>query len=247
MLWGVFSDVHSNIEALDAVLSLLKERKVKGFVCCGDVVGYGPSPNEAIERLRALERLHIVSGNHDLAVMGKMELSWFNPYARAAAVWTRTVLTKESKAFLDGLPSRAKAKAFSIVHGSPRNPAEEYLLSAQQFLDNADQISVSPCFIGHSHLTYCCRMDPKDPLEVKQELLKDGQKVALGKGEKAVLNPGSVGQPRDRDPRASCGVYDDQKREFQILRADYDIPAVQAKMRAAGLPEFLWKRLARGQ
>ena len=247
MLWGVFSDTHSSLEALDAVLRALAEQGARGYICCGDLVGYGPQPNEVVERIASLSPLHAVSGNHDLAVVDKMDIAWFNEYAQAAALWTRERLTGDCRAFLEALPARVETEQFMVVHGSPRNPAEEYLLTRQQFLDNAGQFKVSPCFVGHSHLTWCFLRDAASPLGTRAQMLRDGQRFEIPAGIPAVLNPGSVGQPRDHDNRASCGVYDDEKRVFRLLRVPYDIAAVQKKMREAALPELLVLRLSYGQ
>lgn len=247
MLWGVMSDIHSNLDALQRVLEAFAERKVQGYVCCGDTVGYGPSPNEVVETLAGLKPLQVVMGNHDLAVLGRMDIEWFNQYAQAAAIWTRWKLSPRSAQFLESLPLRVENAKFTIVHGSPRDPAEEYLLTAQQFLDNLKHFKVSPCFVGHSHLTWCFSVDPKSPLGVKSVILKDGQSLTAEPGVPCVFNAGSVGQPRDHDPRASCGVYDDETRRFDLIRVPYDIPAVQKKMVEVGLPEFLIARLSYGQ
>ena len=247
MLWGVFSDVHSNLDALDAVLDALRKQGVKGYVCCGDVVGYGPQPNEVAERIASLKPLHVVSGNHDLAVIGKMDVTWFNDYAQAAALWTREVLSPPARKFLESLPARDVADEFMVAHGSPRNPAEEYLLTRQQFLDNASLVRVSPCFVGHSHVTWCFLRDANSMLGTRAIVVRDGQTVTVPAGVACIINPGSVGQPRDHDNRASCGVYDDEKRVFRLLRVPYDIPEVQKKMRAVALPELLVLRLSYGQ
>ncbi|MBI3549562.1 MAG: metallophosphoesterase family protein [Elusimicrobia bacterium] len=247
MIWGVFSDVHSNIEALEAVLDAFKRHDVEGFVCCGDLVGYGPSPNEVVERVAGLKPLHAVIGNHDLAVIGRMDLAWFNPYAQAAAIWTRWKLSKEASGFLEAMPTRLETPEFTIVHGSPRSPSEEYLLTPQQFVDNQAHYKISPCFVGHSHLTWCFSKDEANPFGAKTHILADRERVVCKPNIPWVINPGSVGQPRDHDQRASCGVYDDVKREFTLLRVPYDIPTVQARMKEAGLPDFLIMRLAYGQ
>lgn len=247
MLWGIFSDIHSNLEALEAVLAVFSHEGVGGYVCCGDFVGYGPSPNEVVERVAALKPLHAVTGNHDLALLGRMDLAWFNPYAQAAAIWTRWKLSKEASGFLESLPPRAETPEFTVVHGSPRNPAEEYLLTPQQFIDNQAHYKVTPCFVGHSHLTWCFSKDEKSPLGAKTHILGDRDQVTVERGTPWVINPGSVGQPRDHDPRASCGIYDDDRRRFTLLRVPYDISAVQLRMRDIGLPEFLALRLAYGQ
>jgi len=248
MIWGVFTDVHSNLEALDAVLKFFAQHEVEGYICCGDIVGYGPSPNEVIERIAELKPLRIVLGNHDLAALGKMNLKWFNDYAQAATLWTAKQLTPKSVKFLQSLkPVSSSRKGFMVVHGSPRRPYEEYLLTTQQFLDNLNYIPTSPCFVGHSHLPWCFGRDPDAPLGVTSYFLKDYEKISVNPKVAWVLNPGSVGQPRDRDPRASCALYDDEQHTFSLHRVDYDIAAVQRKMFEVGLPEFLAKRLSHGQ
>lgn len=246
MLYGVISDTHSNLEALEGVLKFFKSSRVDGYICCGDIVGYGPNPSECVDRLAELKNLFAVAGNHDLAVLEKMSLDWFNAFARAAVLYTRQVLGEAQRKFLDRLPLRIETAAFSAVHGSPRNPAEEYLLSRQQFLDNLDYFKTSLCFVGHSHMPLAFLM--KEPLsQVEMGFLKDGQQVANPKGMRAIFNPGSVGQPRDLDPRASCALYDDQKRLFGIHRVEYAVAKVQKRILAAGLPEFLAHRLSYGQ
>lgn len=247
MIWAVISDIHSSLEALDASLKALAAQGAKGWICCGDVVGYGPQPNEVCERLAALKPLRIVSGNHDLAVIGKMDVSWFNDYAQAAALWTRDALTPAARQFLEGLQPRVVEETFMVVHGSPRNPPEEYLLTRQQYMDNLAGVKVAPCFVGHSHLTWCFQRDPASPLGTKAQLLRDGQKVEVTQASGSVINPGSVGQPRDHDNRASCGLYDDEARVFKLLRVPYDIAGVQKKMRDVALPELLVLRLSYGQ
>ncbi|MBI4386566.1 MAG: metallophosphoesterase family protein [Elusimicrobia bacterium] len=259
MRWGVLSDIHSNLEALEAVLRALAARRIDGYLCCGDIVGYGPNPNEVVGRLAALKPLHAVSGNHDLAVVGRMDLEWFNAYAQAAVVWTRWKLSQEAAWFLEALPERLETKDFTLVHGSPRDPAEEYLLTAQQFIDNLAHFKKFPCFVGHSHLPWCFGVEasqpppadwgkaPLSPVEIRKVELSDGQKIGIPRGFPWVLNPGSVGQPRDQDPRASCAVFDDETRDYELVRVAYDIPKVQAKMQEAGLPAFLATRLSYGQ
>lgn len=246
MLWGVLSDIHSNLEALDAVLRQLEQRGAEGYICCGDVVGYGAQPNEVIERLAALPSLHAVRGNHDLAVLGRMDLQWFNDPAKAAVEYTRKRLAPANFTWLKELPPVVEHESFTVVHGSPRNTAEEYLVTVQQFHDNCAYFKVSPCFVGHSHLPVCFLM--KEPVSyVEAGTLGEGQELRAPAGMRSVINPGSVGQPRDQDNRASCGVYDDARRVFTLYRVSYDIAAVQQKIVSAGLPEFLAARLGYGQ
>ena len=151
MIYGVFSDIHSNMEALNVVLDFFEDFDVDGYICCGDLVGYGPEPNEVVERLRKLKNLYAIIGNHDLAVLGLLDVEWFNPYAKAAALWSRDVLTPEARHWLENLTAKIDHKEFSMVHGTPRKPPEEYLLSAAQFKDNIPLVHVWPLFVGHSH------------------------------------------------------------------------------------------------
>ncbi len=246
MLYGVFSDIHSNLEALNVVLELFSDFEVGGYICCGDLVGYGPDPEGCLERLRALKNLSIVCGNHDLAVLGRLDVEWFNPYARAAALWTRDQLSVDSRRFLENMTAKLEHPEFTIAHGTPRKPPEEYLLSAAQFRDNIPYVKKWPLFIGHSHMPLCFRLSDAQAGGVDVLILEDQQEVALGPGPTA-LNPGSVGQPRDQDRRAACGLYDSTRGTFRIVRMEYDFQAAQAKIRSAGLPEYLALRLAYGQ
>ena len=251
MIYGVFSDVHSNLEALKVVLDFFEEAGVGGYICCGDLVGYGPDPEECVELIRALPKLSLVGGNHDLAVVGRLDLDWFNQYARASVLWTRPKLSAASRLYLEGLSARLETKHLTIAHGTPRNPPEEYLLSQAQFLDNIPSVKSWPLFVGHSHMPLIFRAD--DPAGGRPEgpFIEDVEEV-LGRGPDGsflpvALNPGSVGQPRDQDRRASCGVFDSKAGTFRVFRLPYDVRAVQAKIRAAGLPEYLALRLDYGQ
>ncbi|MFC1679858.1 metallophosphoesterase family protein [Elusimicrobiota bacterium] len=246
MLWGVFGDIHSNFSALDAVLKRFVELGVEGHVCCGDIVGYGADVDDVIERVSDLPNLRVVRGNHDLAVLGRMDIAWFNEAARAAVEFTQRTIKPSNLAWLKDLPPRVDSELFTVVHGSPRNPAEEYLVTVQQFHDNCSYYKISPCFVGHSHVPMCFLM--KEPVSiVEQGILTDGRKLLAQIGTRCVANSGSVGQPRDHDPRASCGVYDDENRVFTLVRVEYDVAAVQKRMLRVGLPEFLAARLAYGQ
>ncbi len=251
MLYGVFSDVHSNLEALGVVLEHFARSGVEAHLCLGDLVGYGPDPDACLDRVRGLKNLSVIAGNHDLAVVGHLDLDWFNQYARAAVYWTREQLSPENRRFLSGLTARLETKDFTLAHGSPRNPPEEYLLSAAQFRDNAPLVRAWPLFVGHSHMPLMFRFAAGDPAPVDIVFL--GEETAVlprtpeGGFGPAALNPGSVGQPRDQDRRASCAVFDSEAGTFRVQRLAYDVPATQAKMRAAGLPEYLALRLDYGQ
>ncbi|MFI5362917.1 MAG: metallophosphoesterase family protein [Elusimicrobiota bacterium] len=251
MIYGVFSDVHSNLEALTVVLDFFEELGVAGHICCGDLVGYGADPNACLDRIRALKGLSIIGGNHDLAAIGRLELDWFNQYARAAIVWTQARLTDENRGFLDGLSARLETPDFTLAHGTPRNPPEEYLLSPAQFRDNVPLVHAWPLFVGHSHMPLLFRYAPAAGEKIEALFLEDREeklpRVEGGKFGPVALNPGSVGQPRDQDRRSSCAVFDSTAGTFRVFRLPYDVPAAQSKIRAAGLPEYLALRLDYGQ
>ena len=242
MKYGVFSDVHGNYVALKAVLDFFRKNGVENFICCGDIVGYGPQPLECAETLRGLKSLVTVMGNHDAAVVGKMDLKWFNSNAAWAIEFARGQLTGQALDFIAKLPEKIETEDFTAVHGSPRKPLTEYLLSESQFTDNAKNWSVSPCFIGHSHMPLYFREGERGIPETG--FLKPVLKVFTAG--KVILNPGSVGQPRDGDTRAACGIYDPQKKYFELYRVFYALEAVQKMMAGLKMPAILAERLSFG-
>ncbi|MGD9642180.1 MAG: metallophosphoesterase [Elusimicrobiales bacterium] len=242
MRYGVFSDVHGNYVALKAVLAFLRANGVENFVCCGDIVGYGPQPLECARELMALKNLTAVMGNHDAAAVGRMDVKWFNPNAAWAIDFARKQLTGEALDFIARLPERADNADFTMVHGSPRKPLTEYLLSEGQFTDNAKGWETSPCFIGHSHMPLYFREGEAGIPET--DFLKPAVKIFV-KG-KVMLNPGSVGQPRDGDTRAACGIYDSDRKCFELFRVFYDVGAVQNLMAGLKMPSILAERLSFG-
>ena len=242
MRYGVFSDVHGNHVALKAVLDFYRRSGVENFVCCGDIVGYGPQPLECAETLRGLKNLVTVMGNHDAALVGKMDLKWFNPNAAWAIEFARSKCTGQALDFISHLPEKVETKDFTLVHGSPRKPLTEYLLSEGQFTDNADNWTVSPCFIGHSHMPLYFREGDAGVPET--DFLKPAVRLPV-KG-RIMLNPGSVGQPRDGDTRASCGIYDSDKKYFELYRVFYDVEGVQQMMAKLKMPSILSERLSFG-
>lgn len=244
MLYGVFSDVHSNYEALEVVLDYLKSRQAQAYICCGDLVGYGPQPNECVEAVSALANLRCVSGNHDLAVTGAMSLKWFNSYARAVIETTRAEISSRCLEFLKSLPPLIEESSFTVVHGSPCKPAEEYLLTGEQYLENSEGWSVSPCFIGHSHVPVW--FSQKGVRFPRVEFMEPGFRFFLEAGSRYMINPCSVGQPRDRNPKASCGLYDSEKDCFELVRLEYPVARTQELMRLRKTPQILIERLSFG-
>jgi predicted phosphodiesterase len=243
MIYGVFSDVHANYEALKAVLAFFRKNKAEHFICCGDLVGYGSQPSECVRAVMGLPNISIVLGNHDAALTGRIEMRWFNRNAVEALDFARARLSGAELAYLAALPETVKTADFTLVHGSPKKPLTEYLLSEVQFTENLRYWETSPCFIGHSHMpVYFRQADGAIP---ETDFLLPMSKVMLS-GVRYMLNPGSVGQPRDGNPRASCGLYDSKKKIFEVFRVDYNVAKAQELMKAGGLPQMLVERLAFG-
>jgi predicted phosphodiesterase len=237
----VISDVHANLAALDAVLS------AAGAWDCiwslGDIVGYGPQPNECIARLS--EQKHIaIAGNHDWAVLAKLDLNDFNPAAREANLWTRSRLMPESRAYLEALPEVLVEGDFTLAHGSPRHPVWEYLMDPRIASLSFDHFATSVCLVGHTHAPVAFRADP-DGAGCQADLLLEGTLDHLGPG-RCIINPGSVGQPRDLDPRAAYMLLDTEAMTFEHHRVRYDIAETQRLMRVEKLPMRLVARLEIG-
>ncbi|MBN1384153.1 MAG: metallophosphoesterase family protein [Elusimicrobia bacterium] len=234
MRYAIFSDIHSNIEALEAVLKELEKENIDKYICCGDIVGYGPDPNECIERVR---NIHTVAGNHDRAAIGQVDISKFNDRAKAAIQWTTSAITGENKNFLASLPKKIVGEDFTIVHGSPRDPINEYLLDIFAMSDNMEFFTTKMCFVGHSHHPFIYNQN--DGLTK----VDDGQTAEITS--KTIINVGSVGQPRDGDNRACFITLEDNR--IKLFRIKYDIEAVQEKMKKHNLPESLITRLSHGR
>ena len=236
---AVLSDIHANLVALDAVLAALGA--VDAVWHLGDVVGYGPEPDEVVARLRDLGAIG-VRGNHDAAAAGGSEIDSFNPDARRAMEWTRRTIAPETRAWLAALPSRRTESEFTLVHGSPRDPTWEYITTAPVAGRNLDILDTPYGLHGHTHLPSAFRDDDGF---VEMLSPSDGSTLDLD-GRRVLANPGSVGQPRDGDPRASALVLDPERGELTWQRAAYDIGAVQSTMRRRRLPDRLVERLAHG-
>ena len=238
----IVSDVHSNLEALDAVLADASANGGFDRVwCLGDLVGYGPDPSACIDRLRELD-LAAVAGNHDYAACELIDAADFNGAAFTAIQWTAARLTAEEKRFLAELPTVRVEPPFTLVHGSLRAPIVEYLLHPSQAVATFDLLNTEYCAVGHSHYPFICRENGGMPMFLP---LPEGGSETLAGG-RCIVNPGSVGQPRDRDPRASYAVYDSDAGAIEHYRVQYDISATQEKMRRFGLPQYLVDRLQIG-
>ena len=243
MRYAVFSDVHANIEALEAVLADAGRRSPDAYLCLGDVVGYGPDPNACVDRVRRLGAAAI-AGNHDRGAVGRLDHAAFSPLARAVIEWTAGELTEENRAFLAGLPDRFESPAFVAVHGSPREPVEEYILDLPTALAVFAETDFRVCLVGHTHLPGVF-VRGKDG-HIKAQDLRPDAVVRLSGGSRYIVNGGSVGQPRDGDPRAAYLIFDDEAPSVTLHRVAYPIAATQAKMAARGLPPLLSRRLAAG-
>lgn len=242
MTYALISDIHGNLEALEAVLAEL--RGVDAFLCMGDIVGYGADPGTCIERVRALPNLMCVAGNHDLAAVDKYDLGWFNPFARAAILWTAGKLAEEHRSFLGSLPMTVHVDRALMVHGSLPDEMG-YITTADDARRCFDAMPGDLTFIGHTHITEYYQMRDKARSPVQVSLFSGGQ-LGISDGHRYIVNPGAIGQPRDGNPDASYGIWDPDARTVEVRRAPYDIAAAQAKMRAADLPDALSERLSAG-
>jgi len=238
----IISDIHANITAFEAVLADAGE--VEETWCLGDIIGYGPDPNECVEKVSSLPNLTCVLGNHDVAVLGMMPLVAFNGDARTSLEWQIATLSQNNVDFLRGLPHKPVIyEDVTLVHGSPRDPVWEYILNMLSARINFQAFDTRWCFIGHTHLQMAFEYDPPTD-RVLLNFIPAGEVYKLDR--KGILNPGSVGQPRDRDPRAAYAIYETEDKTWQPKRVAYDFAVVQKRIRAAGLPERHALRLAEG-
>jgi diadenosine tetraphosphatase ApaH/serine/threonine PP2A family protein phosphatase len=236
---AVLSDIHGNLPALEAVLEALKPYDAVWQL--GDVVGYGPQPDEVVARL-AQEKATGVRGNHDAAALGELATDSFNDDARAAVEWTAERIAPQTREWLAALPARLVEDPFTLAHGSPRDPTWEYVFSTTVARENLDSFGTSYCLVGHTHIPMAFR-DRGGTVEGLQPL--GGRPLRLG-SQRVIANPGSVGQPRDGDPRASAMLLDTEARLLEWRRVDYPIDAVQKLMAQLSLPVRLAARLSYG-
>ena len=238
----ILSDIHSNLEALTRVMDDAAGRGDFDVIWgLGDLVGYGPDPEACVQLIRRYELLS-VGGNHDFAAVGKRGAEDFNYAAKAAIQWTSSQLSLEDTDFLADLPTILTVEPFTMVHGSLRGPVDEYLLDQDSALATLKLMQTPFCLVGHSHMPFICRENQGSP--IFDEFTED-EVFPLG-DERLIINPGCVGQPRDRDPRPSYAIYDSSAQTIQRHRVTYSIESTQEKMRKANLPEYLIERLDRG-
>jgi len=242
MRYGIFSDVHGNIEALDGVLDYLADKNIDRYAFLGDAVGYGANPDEVCSKIREVADIAIV-GNHDAAVAGRMDYSEYYDAARQALDWCANQLSSENMAWLEKLPYKVREGEIEFSHGSPIDPhLFDYLFSPEQVVDLfdvADQLA-HVTFIGHSHLTIAFSLNNESVTPIL------AGEIPCGPDSKHIITAGSVGQPRDRDPRACCGIFDTDNQTFTYYRVPYDIQKTRQKIIDAGLSPIFGERLLVG-
>lgn len=241
MRYGIFSDIHSNLEAFSAAIEAYKNERIERYLCIGDIVGYAANPSECIDKVRELKAV-IVAGNHDWGACGRLDLEYFNPTAKEALKWTMGFLSKAESDFLSSLPLAYSEENFILAHGTLDSPEEFYYLDS---MDEADRtfsiLDKQVCFVGHTHR-------PGVFIERDNELFYKGlSSLQVEDNKRYIINVGSVGQPRDGDFRASFVIYDTAAKNVELKRIDYDFTAAQKKILRAGLPEFLARRLSEGR
>ncbi len=241
MRYAVVSDVHGNIEALEAALAVIRDDDA--VLCLGDIVGYGPNPNECVERIRARATATVL-GNHDVAAIDDFGLAYFNPAAREAMKWTQSVLTAQNRDWLDGLGYEFRMPEFLLVHGAPINYFE-YILDKAAAARAFAATDAPLIFVGHTHIAEVYALQPDGSIE--HQHLQQGGEVSLAEGVRYLVNVGSIGQPRDLNPRLSFAIYDPQQRSVAIERIEYPIARVQEKIASVQLPDALARRLLVGR
>lgn len=252
MRFALFSDIHSNLEAIEAVLEAFEEEDADRYICLGDIVGYGADPGECINTVKGLNA-EIIAGNHDHAAAGKTDIRYFNPYAQAAVVWTSGQLTADEKDFLGRLELVEKFTDFTAVHGTLYEPEKwYYVLSTEDARENFRYLENKILFIGHSHIPVVFKRGIHGKQADGGKVISghrciSDEKIIIEKDKQYIINIGSVGQPRDGDPRACFALYDDEKNIVQIRRIDYDVSTASSKILDAGLPEMLAYRIERGE
>ena len=238
----IISDIHANLVALEAVLA--DAGPFDAAWCLGDLVGYGPNPNECVARVRALPGLICLLGNHDQAVRGDIDLRVFNGDARAAITWTQAAITPTSLEYLRSLSPETVWRDFTLVHASPRQPVWEYILDTDIAYHNFPYLTTPYCLVGHTHQPVIFhQLEPEGDVLLEEPDYQGPRPLAR---QSLIINPGSVGQPRDNNPNAAYALLDLEDEIWHYRRVPYDIALTQASLRTAGLPERLAARLSYG-
>lgn len=241
MRYAIISDIHSNLEALQAVAAALSKESVDAYLCLGDIVGYGSDPSECIKLVRSLKPRASIAGNHEWGVLGLTSLDNFSEDARDAINWTRSAIGPAEKRYLKLFGVIHEDKVFTLVHGSPEDPKSfKYILNIGDAYDAMLSMKNNLCFVGHSHAAGIFYSDG-DIMRYSK-----GPAIGVKGGERYIINVGSVGQPRDGDPRAAFCIYDSKENSVEIRRVQYDVKTAQDKILKAGLPVRLACRLSEG-
>ncbi|MFN7974555.1 MAG: metallophosphoesterase family protein [Acidobacteriota bacterium] len=246
MRYLLITDLHSNLEALNAILAFVKRKPIDKVVCMGDIVGYGANPNQIVEILRGFKHKFVIRGNHDKVAAGVEDGEQFNRAALESALWTRKKLTTQNRQFLATLPRGPCAvdDAFLVAHGTPFDEDAYVFTDVDAYRSFAAMNGHDLCFFGHSHVA--CVFTLRNRSLLLYQPRGAVSKIRLLPGVKYLINPGSVGQPRDRDPKTGFAVYDSTKQAVTIYRIPYPVKKAQEKILKAGLPPTLAYRLAVG-
>ncbi|MDD5530270.1 MAG: metallophosphoesterase family protein [bacterium] len=239
MRYAILSDIHSNIEALESVVSELKGREISKVICLGDIVGYGANPNECCNLVKEMSEC-VILGNHDAGSIGLTNLSHFHSLAKEVCVWTSKILTHENTSWLKSLSFQQNYNNVLLSHSSPSTPGHWHYVSSMNDAINEFPVCDHICFIGHTHV-------PATFVKIGQKYkIITNNKFLINPDYKYIINPGSVGQPRDKNTQSSFAVYDSEIEEIETVRISYDIDATQKKIINAGLPQYLAERLLLG-
>ena len=240
--YGIFSDVHSNLEALDAVIKAYGREEIDKYLCVGDVVGYAANPKECIEKIRLLAMI-TVAGNHDWASVSLFSTDYFNPNALEAVFWTQRNLDEGGRYFLEHLMPIYKNEDLTLVHGTLDEPGDfNYMTDGYIASRTFGLLETDICFVGHTHVPGVFIKSENDKIHYQE-----GSTINIKEDSKYIINVGSVGQPRDGDPKAAYCIYDTDNKNVQIKRIGYDVQAARGKIINAGLPGFLGERLLVGR
>ncbi|MFT4647090.1 MAG: diadenosine tetraphosphatase ApaH/serine/threonine PP2A family protein phosphatase [Glaciecola sp.] len=243
MRYAILGDIHANLLALEAVLDMAKQRGVDQILSVGDVVGYGAGPREVLDVLRD-ENIPAVMGNHDAAIAGLLDTTFFNPMAKEAVQWTQGQLTDGDLDWLHELPMLLHCEGCDVAHGSYAEPElYKYIQSTEDADPSLDLQPQKACFVGHTHVPVTILRMADNP---ERSFYTMDTQIDLTNADKALINVGSVGQPRDEDPRAALGIYDSQTNAYELLRVEYNIKLEAQRILSAGLPKMLADRISLG-
>ena len=241
MRYGIFSDIHANLEALQAVSRSFQHERIDAYLCVGDIVGYGANPNECIAQVKSFGAI-TVAGNHDWASVGLIPVHDFNPEALAAIEWTKQALDPSGRQFLASLPLVHTTPEFILVHGSLDEPQQfKYMTNVYDTLVSFQRSDARVCFVGHTHVPVAFIRDPFGSVTYR-----DIECLKLEDSKRYIINTGSVGQPRDSVPKAAYCVFDTEQKTVEIKRVAYEVFTARRKIIEAGLPQFLGDRLLTG-